>query len=513
MKWLLARIGLPKAIGVYVDEDAVALSRIVATPLGPVEITCQSETFDEGHLAETIGQLVGPLLGKRKFRRTPVSVGIPSHRVYFSTRPVHAATGDSSAHVLLREALRSPNIAVGDMVVDVVRTEPDSRDVVSIASCDKAYLGQILDALKALDVYPSRTEPAPCALLRLAGARHRVRRSAKVVLRLFLSGTQVLAVLVVNNLPLLWRFTNLTQGEEASTLLMASRSLLATSKDCGVESPLDAVMIHGRAELKRLLDLDWLEEQLDTSIDWFDGPELNQSQIAYGVAQGGLDKEGGGFDLGRSLKPRPTLLQLFPWRDAVMQLALLVCMALLLGYTYWTLRESEQVLQTNVAVSPAEATTKKMKLQKEKKQLGMQVSAIREFLNTRVLWTSCLRDLSLCVPEEMYLTSVRGVCELRSLQKKKGSTKTKKSLALRGAVRLPASGTVPPEIDRLLVALRSDPTLEEEFPLVTLDELQHIPSKAGQEPMAIFSIVCLPGQKKGSAKKGSGAAKGGKKPK
>ena len=34
MKWLLARIGLPKAIGVYVDEDTITLSQIVATPLG-----------------------------------------------------------------------------------------------------------------------------------------------------------------------------------------------------------------------------------------------------------------------------------------------------------------------------------------------------------------------------------------------------------------------------------------------------------------------------------------------
>ena len=54
MKWLLARIGLPKAIGVYVDEDTITLSRIVATPLGPIEIARQSETFEE----ENLGVLV-----------------------------------------------------------------------------------------------------------------------------------------------------------------------------------------------------------------------------------------------------------------------------------------------------------------------------------------------------------------------------------------------------------------------------------------------------------------------
>ena len=36
------------------------------------------------------------------------------------------------------------------MVVDVVKSEPDSRAVASIAACDKTYLNDILDALAAL---------------------------------------------------------------------------------------------------------------------------------------------------------------------------------------------------------------------------------------------------------------------------------------------------------------------------------------------------------------------------
>ena len=75
-----------------------------------------------------------------------------------------------------------------------------------------------------------------------------------------------------------------------------------------------------------------------------------------------------------------------------------------------------------------------------------------------------------------------------------------------------SSGTVPPEIDRLLIALRSDPTLEEHFPLVTMDELQQVPSKSGRAPEAIVSIVCLPDEKKGS-KKGSKVEKKGSKAK
>lgn len=496
MKWLLAKLGLPKSLGLYIDGNAITLSQIVATPFGPLEIASQTETLDDEDLGEAISRLIGPLLGKGKFRRTPVSVAVPSERVYFSTRPIHAASGDSAPHVLLREAMRSQNVAVHEMAVDVVKAQPDSREVASIAACDKEYLNKIVEALKQLDVCPVRTEPAPCSLLRLASRQHSARRGAKVVLRLFLSSDQVLTVLIVNKLPMLWRFTNLAQGEEAASLVTACRSILATSKYCGVEAPLDTMIVHGHKDIERLLDVDWMEEQLDLSVDWYDEPALDRSQIAQGAAQGCLENPSKGFDLARSVKPPPTLKQLFPWREAAMELAMLACMGLFLGHTYWTLRESEKALPTAAATYPAQARAQKQKLLKEKGELDTQVQALREFLDGRVLWTSCLRDLALCVPDDMWLTSVRGCCDMKAIGKKRGRAKAKKSFVLTGAIAIPSSGLMPQEVDRLLSALRSDPTLEKDFPLIALDELESLPPRMGEIPKAIFSVVCLPEKKK-----------------
>ncbi len=44
MKSLLAGIGLPKAIGLYIDEGTVHLSQVVSTPWGPVEVARDSHT-------------------------------------------------------------------------------------------------------------------------------------------------------------------------------------------------------------------------------------------------------------------------------------------------------------------------------------------------------------------------------------------------------------------------------------------------------------------------------------
>jgi len=509
MKWLLARIGLPKAIGLFVDEEAITLSQIVSTPFGPVEIARQVETMAGEDRGQVITKLLGPFFGKRKLRRLPVSVGVPLRRVYYSTRPVHAATGDSSPHVLLREAMQSQNVPVHEMAVDVIKSDPDGREVASIAACDKAYLNEILDALTQLGIHPHRTEPAPCALLRLAAARHRVKRGEKVVLRLFLSDRQALTVLVVDNAPLLWRTTQLPHGEEAAALVTSCRSLLVTSKDCGVESPLDAVVFHGRAELRRLVDVDWIEEQIEASVAWADGPTLDAGQITMGLALGGFDRSDSGSDLARSLKPRPSLMRLFPWRDAVLEGALVACMGLFLGYRYWTLQEAHQSLEIRAAASQADVRASERELLKEKKAMEEQVQAIHEFLATRVTWTSCLRELAPRVPKEVYLTSIRGQRPLKNLSKTR-SAKSKDTLVLRGEVMVKTGGRVPQEIDRFLVALRSLPTLEKYFPQITVDELKQSAARRGIAPRARFAVVCLPGEKKASKAAGPAAKSAGK---
>jgi len=492
MKWLLARIGLPNAFGLYVDEDAVTLSQVVSTPFGPVEVARHRTTATPDELPRVLKRLLGPLSGRSRFRRAPVAVGLPAGRVYFSTRPIQTTSGDPSPHVLLREALRSPNLSVNEMFVDVVKAQPDKREVASIVSCDGEYLKGLLESLEGCDVRPPRVEPMPCALLRAATRRHRARRGAKVVMRIFLSDTQALAVLVVSHLPVVWRTFSLPRGDEASAILSACRALATVSKDCGIQSPLDAVMLHGRPDLARLVEVDWVQEQVRVELKWLAGPPLDGDEAAFGLALGCLSQHETAFDLARSLKPRVSLGALFPWREAVLQAALLVCMALFLANRLASVNDRYVTVQTQNAQRSWMAGLEDAQLQREKQELTQKVVAIRKFLDSRIAWTSYGRDLAASLPPNVFLTSFKGDCELQSSGRKRGSAKPKKSLVLRGAVAVYEDGLVPHEIDRFLDTLRGHPTLKRDFPVVELAGLKQSQRMGNDTPVAYFTVICLP---------------------
>lgn len=500
MKRLLTQLGFPKAIGLFIDEHAVHLSQIVATPFGPVEITRCSEEIGPDQLCLALDKLLKPVSSRRGLGRVPVAVGLPAGRIYFSTRPIQMAGGEASPHVLLREALRSANVSVDKMAVDVIKSKPDKRPVAGIAACDRKYLTELLDSLKACGIRPHRAEPAPCALLRAAANRHAAPRNAKVVLRLLLSDTRAEGILAVNNHPVVWRSFSLPRGDEASALISAARTLLTMSRNCGIESSLDVVMLHGRSDLTRLLDMDWLKEEMGVPVEWFDGPSLESGAIAFGLALGCVNEGEKAFDLAQLFKPRATIREVFPWREAILQAALLLAMALFLAHHLGSVKRSYQTARTHNTEHPWLASMQTQQLQKEKSDLTQKVAAVNKFLSKRVSWTSYGRELATCLPENVFLTAFQGDSQLESAGKKRGQAKPKRSLMLHGAAAIGEDGSMPREIDLFLDTLRAHPLLKREFPLVELAALKQSKRVGQKTATALFTVMCLPKTAKKSPK-------------
>jgi hypothetical protein len=488
VKALLAKFMPYKGLGLYVGEDEVFVSKVVSTPLGLVELARHSQKYAADQLDDVVAQLLKPLVDPKK-RGVPVAVGVPTRRVFFSTRPLSASGAANSAQTVLREMLQSPNVCIDELSVQVVKGEFGKRKLASVVSCRREYLFDLLQTLRESNVQPFRTEPAPFALLRVAITKRRVRRS-KPALRLFLGQREALAVVTAGTMCVLWKPFKLVSGNELPALCSAIRSCQTLVSHFGIDAPLDIVVVHGRADLRGELTRDEFAQKVGATVSWCEGPELTGEAVAYGLAVGCLGEQSSEVvDLSQSLTPSPSLWQIFPLGECAVQVALVLCMALfMLGRSHHA-RKEVAPLRAELAKRSWAVPKQQADLLKEQRDLTQKVDAIQKFVGSRVLWTRYTYDIAGRLPENATLTMFQGVCELDDPTK----GKTKKSFSVRAEAPIGDDGATPKEIDGFLTALRGHPMLQQDFPLVELADIKCTqPNTKDKKPTAMFTVVCLP---------------------
>jgi len=286
----------------------------------------------------------------------------------------------------------------------------------------------------------------------------------------------------------------LPRGDEMTTILATVRSLVIMGDQSGIDAKPDVVVVHGRADLRRLLDMDWVNEQIEGELDWLDAPTLDGFQIARGLAEGCLDHDEASFNLARDCQVQQTLWRSFPWSEAAVHTVLVFALMAFLSYQLLLVKDKHTAATMRNAQSEI-ASMSTAELQKEKKDLKLKVSAVRSFLSSRILWTNYEREISHSLPKNIFLTSLRGTNEF--VTKSKSKSKAKRQLVLQGAVQIPQDGLIPHEVDRLLNTLREHPLLASDFPQIELAELKQFKRQEDDQTLAMFTVMCLP---KGSKK-------------
>ena len=163
MKASLLRLMIRKEIGLAIDEHEVVLSQVAMTTTGWVEVVKDRTTYEPDGLAPALEKLLAAHYTREDLERARVVVGLPTLRVFFSTRPIQVENLQASPEALLHEVFQSPTLSVDDMVVDLIKSKPGLRPLASIVACRKKYLAGVLAAMRSSGVVPSRVEPSPCA--------------------------------------------------------------------------------------------------------------------------------------------------------------------------------------------------------------------------------------------------------------------------------------------------------------------------------------------------------------
>ncbi|MCE5268191.1 MAG: hypothetical protein LLG00_09935 [Planctomycetaceae bacterium] len=484
MKSLIAKLSLQKTIGLYLGEHEVAVSQVAATLLGPVPVVAARADFANDDWLEAAKELLKPFVGRRG--RPSVAIGLPVSRVFFATRLI-AGDRPAAPEPVLQKAISSPNINVSDLTVDLLWSEAANKaNAATIAVCRKRYMNGLMESLGPLNIRLQRAEPAPNALVRLALLQRRFPRSAKMLLCVFLGDGQGLAVMVCDRMPWAWRAFPMTPGNEATAILSAARNLRTQQSYYGLEFSPQFAVIHGRPDLHERLQEEGLPSSIETRVLWQKEPGLDAAAIALGLAIGGLTPEAKAFDLSKSVKPRPSLWEIFPWGDLAFTSVLIAATALSLGAHATKLDESLAVAQARRSKYKYPRTITAQALEKEGKDLDEKVAAVRKFLDTRIGWSSYTADLAERLPAGVVLDSFNARCGLPT-----GRAAGSKAMTLAATAPMGPDGAAPREIDAFLNSLRHDPVVQRDFASAELTGIKPGASQS-KMPRASFGIVGIP---------------------
>lgn len=484
MKSLLGKIAIRKVVGLYLGEHEVAASEVAVTPLGPIEIASRVEPCAPNELMGTIERVLQSFQNGRR-RRLQVGVGLPNSRVFFGTRPLRGGA-DPSPDAVLQKLLCSSDISTDDLTVDLIKCSIDKAPAASVAACRKKYMAAVLGAMERCGALPIRAEPAACALVRAAAHQHRSPRRAKTLLWIFLGADEGLAVLTTAGLPLAWRPFAMPAFSEGMAILSAARTLLSQNRHHGLESALDYALVHGRPDIHERLQQDGLPTDMGARMLWRDAPELNGPTTAFGLALGCLNQTTPAFDLSRWIKPRALLRDIFPWGELACECTLMVLMGLLLAHGNESVHAAYSAAKVQCGKNKVLASASATQLEKEKKELTKKLEAAHQFLDSRILWTTYLRDMASRLPEKIQISQFQGLATLDA------AGKVKKSLQIAATSSLTSNGAVPPEVGKFLAALRDCPPIKRDFSQIDLTGIRQANSGNSKDG-AGFTIVGQPG--------------------
>ncbi len=220
--------------------------------------------------------------------------------------------------------------------------------------------------------------------------------------------------------------------------------------------------------------------------------------MALGTALANPLTEAIGLDLARGLKPVVPVREIIPWGELVLQGALVAGVSLFLHAGDVELNTQLKSTQVEIATMPWIKDQDQAKLQAEKKILEDRFKALDSFQVSRVDWSAQLQTVAADMPETTMVTSFQGSAAIKD----KEQSSSKNQMVVSFTTPLGTDGAIPLEINEFIAALRAEPVLKQEFPVIDVSGLQARPSSGKQLPSASYSVVCMPAVKgKGSGPK------------
>jgi Tfp pilus assembly protein PilN len=472
---------------VYFAEGRLTIAATALPPFNKRGVAPTSVPVGDVGPGKTLAAWLESHLTPRQRRRVPVCIGLGAEQTFFTSRTIDAAPEQAPSSEALLSMVGVSWIDNADAVADGTRLKLAGAAAYSIAACRRELAEDFLHSLRDCGTTNTRLVPAPWAALTLGNCKGQPR-SWKVFIQVVLAKSGGLAVLVAHGHPLLWR-RFVSTGPDFGELISAVRHLQVHARQNLAIREIAGIAVlgpMGKDEAGKLT------LEIGLTVIARDGREFDEGEYSRLMAACATRDGHDSLDLLRSLRPPPTLREIFPQKLVIIMAAAIGGMGLFLQSTLWSLEGDYRSVKRQNASYNWAVKMRTGDIDTEKKALEAEVGAVENFLSTRILWSNYLRDLPTRLPRNACLTDIMGEYEMQDGSKKR-QRKAKRVLTLRGMAQFANRGAAPKEIDAFLESLREVAMLKKDFPLVNLAEIKW--RKEGTQDIALFTVLAMPPEK------------------
>jgi hypothetical protein len=504
------QIGLWPAVGLVIEDKQISLSMVATTPWGRKEVTRDSQKCEGQPPEVVLERMLKPWLGKRQDPRQEkpskarreyrpwVQIAVPESKVFQAVVPITGANRSAAPEALFMEAVRATNLRAEERMIDLIKLDLNKHPLACLAASPRLFISGLIETLNGLGTRVAMIEPAPAGLFRAGVLHKKTPRGSKLCIRFFLGRTQAIGVLAADMQPLFWHAFDLPTDDVTAAILATYSMLWMQGRHNRIILPIDTVVLHGRPDLKLSLKPEEFHERTGAQLLRSDKPDYESASAALGTALANPLTEATGLDLARGLKPVVPIREIIPWGELVLQGVLVAGVSMFLHAGNVELNTQLKSTQVEIGTMPWIKDQDQAKLQTEKKLLEDRFKALDGFQGSRVDWSALLRTIAGDMPESTLVTSFQGTGALKDRE----SSSSKSQMVVSFTTPLGTDGAIPLEINEFIAALRIEPVLKQEFPVIDVSGVQARQSQGKQLASASYSVVCMPAAKgKGSGLK------------
>ena len=161
MKALLSLCTLRRSIGLVIDDQRVAVSVVLTTPLGRKLVFSEVLACDGERAQDVLKRLLDPWTKQARGKKAKlgpwVQLAVPESQVFQAAVPItHANLNATPQSAYFLEAVQATNVRAEDRIIDLIKIELNKQPIACVAAAFPRD-DQRLDRVDGLAGNPGRT--------------------------------------------------------------------------------------------------------------------------------------------------------------------------------------------------------------------------------------------------------------------------------------------------------------------------------------------------------------------